>query len=207
MVRLLCAAFFLLSACTGGSNAAPKDGPDKAEALFQSLRAGGHVLVMRHANSPSGQKAPLGLSAGCTLGDGRGLDALGFYQARGLGEVLRAQEVPIAKAYTSPMCRSWDTAALAAAGAPVEMSETQISEDPSVVSAFKAQITEEIASGGGNIILASHSNIAPFYGATPRATEEEVPSGVIYVIDPATWQAIARIDLVSAAGQPSVAVE
>ncbi|MEX6632873.1 histidine phosphatase family protein [Hyphococcus lacteus] len=203
MLRLVCAAFFVLAGCVTGVDRAPRP----TDTVFNVLQNGGYVLVMRHANSPSGQKAALGLSAGCTLGEGRGLDALGFYQARGLGEVLRDHDVPIQKAYTSPMCRSWDTAALAAAGAPVEMSHAQVSTDPTEIAAFKAKVTQELDGASGNIILASHSNIAPLYGATKRDSEDEVPSGVIYVIDPSDWRVYARIDLINAPGQPSVAVE
>lgn len=207
MLRLLCAAFsaafFVITGCATATEPAPRS----AATVFNALQSGGYVLVMRHANSPSDQKAPLGLSAGCTLGDGRGLDALGFYQARALGELMRDHDVPIQKAYTSPMCRSWDTAALAAAGAPVEMSRSQVSVDPAEIAAFKTKVAQELVGASGNIILASHSNIAPLYGATTRDGEDEVPSGVIYVIDPSDWRVFARIDLVNAPGQPSVAVE
>lgn len=196
MVRFLCAA--LAAAFLGACATAPivRENEAAASVAFEALKRGGYVIVMRHANSPSNQIAPVGLSKGCTLDPGRGLDAEGFFQARAIGEILKAEGVPILKAYTSKMCRSWDTAALAAAGAPVEPHPSQLSEKPADVAAMKAKVAAELSQHPGtNIILSSHSNIAPLYGATTRGREKEVPSGVIWLVHPSDWQAIARVDL------------
>lgn len=196
MVRVLCAALgaAFLTACV--SSPAPRPNEAAASVAFEALKRGGYVIVMRHANSPSGQAGAVGLSKGCTLAPGRGLDAEGFFQARAIGEILKAEGVPVLKAYTSPMCRSWDTAALAAAGAPVEPHPSQVSDKPADVAAMKAKVAKQLAANPGkNIILSSHSNIAPLYGATARGREDEVPSGVIWLVHPGDWKAIARIDL------------
>jgi phosphohistidine phosphatase SixA len=196
MSRILCAAICaaFLSACV--SQPTPRPNEAAASVAFEALKRGGYIIVMRHANSPSGQLGAVGLSKGCTLAPGRGLDAEGFFQARAIGEILKAEGVPVLKAYTSPMCRSWDTAALAAAGAPVEPHPSQLSEKPADVSAMKAKVAAELdANPGRNIILSSHSNIAPLYGATARKGEKEVPSGVIWLVHPSDWRTIARVDL------------
>ena len=104
--------------------------------------------------------------------------------------------MPILKAYTSELCRAWDTAALAAGGAPVEAHPSQISTKPGDVAAMKSKVAAELAANPGtNIILSSHSNIAPLYGATAGKGEKEVPSGVIWLVHPSDWKPIARIDL------------
>ncbi|MEO1135085.1 MAG: histidine phosphatase family protein [Pseudomonadota bacterium] len=193
MLRFFCAA--IAAAFLGAwasADAAEHHGDGHADAeIFAKLQEGGYVLVMRHAHSPGGQKAAVGMSAGCRLQPGRGLDAAGFYQARMLGEKLAENNVPILKAYTSMMCRAWDTAALTAGGGPVEAHPSQVSTDPATIAAMKAQVAAELAANPGtNIILASHSNIAPLYGALVKDSEEELPEGVISVVDPESWRGL-----------------
>lgn len=196
MLRFLCAALGAAFLASCATSPAVRENEAAAAVAFEALKRGGYVIVMRHANSPSGQVAPVGLSKGCTLDPGRGLDAEGFFQARAMGAIMKAEGVPVLKAYTSPMCRSWDTAALAAVGAPVEPHPSQVSEKPADVAAMKAKVAKELAANPGtNIVLASHSNIAPLYGATTRGREKEVPSGVAWLVHPSDWKPIARIDL------------
>lgn len=196
MLRVLCAAIgaaFMSVFVLASSAALAFDGHETSESagVYEKLRGGGYVLVMRHANSPGDQKASVGLSQGCRLAPGRGLDATGFHQARSVGEMLAAHDVPILRAYTSIMCRAWDTASLAAGEAPVEAHPSQISTDPEVVAAFKAQVAAELAANPGtNIILASHSNIAPLYGAIVEDGEEELPQGIVNIVDPVTWNGL-----------------
>lgn len=197
MLRFFCAsiAAAFLSACASAS-AANQDAGQHGEShgsadIFAKLQEGGYVLVMRHAHSPGGQKASVGMSEGCRLQPGRGLDATGFYQARSLGEMLAENNVPVLKAYTSMMCRAWDTAALAAGGKPVEAHPSQVSTDPATIAAMKAHVAAELAANPGtNIILASHSNIAPLYGALVKDSEEELPEGLISVVDPESWRGL-----------------
>ena len=195
-MRFLCAAICaaFLSACA--SAGAPQVNEAASSVAFEALKRGGYVIVMRHANSPYDQLGAVGLSKGCKLDPGRGLDAEGYFQARAMGEILKENAVPILKAYTSPMCRSWDTAALAAGGAPVTPHASQLSTKAADVAAMKRDVAAELAAHPGtNIILSSHSNIAPLYGATTRGREKEVPSGVIWLVHPRDWTAIARVDL------------
>lgn len=208
MLRIFCAALCaaFLASCATASMQRPKEAA--ASVAFEALKRGGYAIVMRHANSPGDQAGAVGLSEGCRLQPGRGLDAEGFYQARAFGAILAEEGVPILKAYTSRMCRAWDTAALTAGGAPVEPHDAQMTTNPDAVAAFKRAVAKELADNPGkNIILSSHSNIAPLYGATTRKGEKEVPSGVIYIVHPSDWAPIARIDLIARMPVPSVAVE
>ena len=82
------------------------------DALWPRLRAGGYVLLVRHAATDPGVGDP----AGFNLDDcatQRNLNAEGREQARRLGERIRREHVPIAKVFTSPWCRCRDTATLA----------------------------------------------------------------------------------------------
>lgn len=165
------------------------------EEALARLRAGGNIIVMRHATSPAGQKAAVGMTEGCTLAPGRGLSAQGFYEARFAGEWLAENGVKIDRAYTSDLCRSYDTARLvAAAGAGDVIPRLEMkSDDPKIADAFKAELAAELAaSPGANILLVTHSNITPLYGAGPLDGEEETPSGRVHVVKDAKT---ARIDV------------
>lgn len=187
-MRLLCAALGAAFLAGAAAPAGAEQQSASAKAVFDLLRSGGNVLVMRHAHSPGGQKAGIGMTEGCTLQAGRGLNAEGLVQAKALGELLKTKGVPILKAYTSDMCRAWDTARLTAGGAPVMPHPSQKTTDPAIIAAFKKEIEAELAANPGqNIILASHSNIAPLYGAIVLEGEDELPEGVINVVTAPGW--------------------
>ena len=130
-------------ACAQQSNAQDETG--HTASILSDLKAGGYILVMRHANSPYDQQASVGMTDGCILAEGRGLDATGYFQARALGEYLRAEGVPLLKSYTSDMCRSYDTASIVSAGAPVIPHPSQKTEDPAIIAQFKKEIEAELA--------------------------------------------------------------
>lgn len=194
-LRAALAAAFLLSPPALGVEGTAAD--TELQEVFDILRKGGNVLVLRHANSPTEQAAPVGMTPDCILQEGRGLDAEGFYQARHIGEWLKKEGVPVLKAYTSDMCRAWDTARLAAGGAGVAAHPAQKTTDATAIAAFKKEVEAELAANPGqNIMLVSHSNIAPFYGAKAEADEEEIPSGAVFVVAPPAWDQLrARFDV------------
>lgn len=186
----LCVAFLALSA--------PAFATEKVERsldeVLADLAAGGSVILMRHANAPQGQLASVGLTEGCDFKDGRGLDAKGFFQARFIGEFFREQNVAIAMAYTSDACRAFDTARLIAAGAPVVVEPALKTTDRSIVDAFKSVVTTAFAKGAkANVLLVSHSNIVPLYA--DWGSTEEIPSGVILIVDPKSWTVKAKLNL------------
>lgn len=169
-------------AASGCAHAGRQDG---VEAALAQLRAGGNIIVMRHATSPAGQQAAVGMTEGCTLAPGRGLSAQGFFEARFIGEWLAVNGVNIDKTYTSDLCRSYDTARLvAAAGSgPVIPQAEMKSDDPKIAEAFKAVLAAELAaSPSANILLVSHSNITPLYWSGPLEGEEETPSGRLHIV-------------------------
>ena len=206
-------AVFLLAASAPATNAAKEQ-----EMIMARLLRGEFVLVMRHANSPHHQPAPVSIAKGCRLGEGRGLDAAGFYQARAFGEILKKAQVPISKVYTSRMCRAWDTALLVANGAPVTPHDSQMTTDVEEIEAFKKQVVRDIFFADkdpdtvhGNVLLVNHSNIAPLYGAMVEGLpgEDEIASGVIYVVDPAQrkWTPVMRIWIGDSYPEPAPMLE
>ena len=82
------------------------------DALWEKIRAGGYVLLVRHAATDPGMGDPPGFKLD-DCATQRNLNAEGREQARRLGERLRRERVPIAKVLTSPWCRCRDTASLA----------------------------------------------------------------------------------------------
>lgn len=91
-----------LAGCGGGSG-------DEPPAIVESLRAGGLVLVVRHAPTESTTDTQEFLRS-CSLQ--RNLSAAGREQARAIGEAIRELEIPIGEVRASPMCRTRDTARL-----------------------------------------------------------------------------------------------
>lgn len=163
------------------------------DAALSTLRAGGNLIIMRHATSPSNQIAAVGMTDGCVLQAGRGLNAQGFFEARFLGEWLAENHVKIDKTYTSDMCRAWDTASLVAVGGTVEPRPELKSDDPATAETFKRMLDAEFtAAPKANILLVTHSNITPLYGAGPLPGEAETPSGRVHILS--AGGATMRID-------------
>jgi broad specificity phosphatase PhoE len=158
---------------------------DDVAAALALLREGGNIIVMRHATSPSDQKAAVGLTEGCELAPGRGLSAQGFFEARFIAEWFAENDVKIDRTYTSDLCRSYDTARLVAAAGngPVIPRAEMKSDDSAIAEAFRTQVLAELAAApASNILLVSHSNITPLYWAGPLDGEEETPSGRVHIV-------------------------
>ncbi len=211
MTRLLLRCLWAISAAVflsaGHGNNAPKDERDNSGDVFKTLRSGGFVLVMRHAHSPSDQDNSKGYSEGCVLAPGRGLDETGLLQGQLWSALIEKEQIPILKAYTSHYCRAWDTAAALSGNAEVAPHPSQVTTDPDKIALFKVQVEHDLdANPGSNVLLVSHSNIAPLYGAAVKAGEDELPEGVMSIVDPETWGTIARVSVMDDNGNPSVIV-
>jgi phosphohistidine phosphatase SixA len=100
------------------SGAGAAQAPASSEAvLIQLLRAGGYVLVMRHAQSPAEPPPPALADPGNT-GDERQLDTTGRASARTMGLALRQLGIPIGEVWSSPTYRARQTVLLAGLPAP-----------------------------------------------------------------------------------------
>lgn len=135
------------------------------DALWRRLRAGGLVILMRHASTESG----LGDPAGFRLGDcatQRNLSQAGIEESRRVGARLAAERVPIGRAYTSPWCRCRDTA-MAAFGRAEDWSPlSSIFDYPDREADYSERVRKRIGGygarpPGGNVVMVTHNvNIA-----------------------------------------------
>jgi phosphohistidine phosphatase SixA len=80
--------------------------------LLAALRAGGHILYFRHADTDHSQNDQRMTSVeDCTTQ--RNLSERGREHARALGEAIHALGIPIGAVLASPLCRTVETAMLA----------------------------------------------------------------------------------------------
>lgn len=135
------------------------------ESLWRRLRAGGYVLLVRHAATEGGTGDPPGFRLG-DCATQRNLSAQGRDAARALGERVRAEKVPIARVYTSPWCRCRDTAMLAFGQAEEWEALSSVFDLPDHEAEFTARVKKRIGNYstrklGGNVAMVTHNvNIA-----------------------------------------------
>lgn len=82
--------------------------------LLAALRAGGHVIYFRHAQTErdyADQADPNMSLDDCETQ--RKLSEAGMQDARDIGAAFEAKEIPIGRIVTSQYCRAWQTAELA----------------------------------------------------------------------------------------------
>lgn len=165
---------------------------DPAE-MIVGMRAGGHILMIRHALAP-GTGDPVDFRIGdCSTQ--RNLDDRGRQQARSIGDWLRSKGITSAKVYSSQWCRCLETANLLQMG-PVEelpalnsFYELTQNREPNLkaLRKFIAQQTPD----GKLIILVTHL-------VTISAIADEVVSsgeGVLLKIDSAAlYNVVGRIN-------------
>jgi phosphohistidine phosphatase SixA len=78
------------------------------DALVNSLRQGGHVLVMRHASSPAELPNKQTANTGNTTLE-RQLDSAGRANATAMGEAFRRRRIPVGAVLSSPTYRALET--------------------------------------------------------------------------------------------------
>jgi broad specificity phosphatase PhoE len=126
-----------------------------------ALKSGGHVIVMRHAQTVSGVGDPQGFQLG-DCATQRNLSEAGREDARRFGEALRENGITIDRVLSSPWCRCIDTAKLA-------LPDRNIEVDASLSSFFnvrgeverkealeKMRATIAAWKGPGNLLMVSH---------------------------------------------------
>jgi broad specificity phosphatase PhoE len=148
-----------------GALAAVPAGALEGEALVAQLRAGGLVLLLRHAQTDS----TLGDPPGLRLDDcatQRNLSQQGRAQARRIGARLARERIPVGPVYTSPWCRTRDTASLAFGRAEDWAPLSSFFEAPDREAAATETVRKRILSYAirppkGNVVMVTHNvNIA-----------------------------------------------
>ncbi|MEX2198134.1 MAG: histidine phosphatase family protein [Burkholderiales bacterium] len=149
------------------------------EAIWQSVREGGHVLFVRHALTDPGFGDPPGfkLEACATQ---RNLSAQGRAQAQRLGQTLRERKVPIGEVLSSPWCRCIETAKLAFGRAQAWPALSNLHSRHQNAEPQVRALRPRIAAHRGkeNLVLVSH-------GSTALALTGEHPAmGELLVLKP-----------------------
>src|SRR5436190_7870096 len=139
------------------------------DVLWEKLRVGGLVVLMRHAQTTPGAGDP----AGFRIDDcktQRNLSEQGREQARRLGEALRAQRIPIGDVLTSRWCRAVETAKLAFDRGEVWPPLGSTYDDEANRAKQKEAVRERISGyrGSTNLFLVGHgTNIHALTGLHP----------------------------------------
>lgn len=144
------------------------------EALWELLRAGGQVLVIRHASTEPGVGDPPGFALeDCSTQ--RNLSEEGRAEARRLGELLRREKVPVERVVSSLWCRCVDTARLAFGRVDERWAALnnlfgRAANSAAQVGAMRPRIAAY--RGQGNLVLVTHgSTTLALAGVSPQQGE------------------------------------
>lgn len=161
----------LMVSVTGVTLAVLSSASAGTQDLARQLRAGGFVLVMRHAESPDQVPTASEADAGNVHLE-RQLDAAGKASARELGRALHELGIPIGPIYASPTYRATQTVQLAGLGNPEAV--PQLSEGARGMrgSADRARIlwlqdaVRRSPPAGSNTLIVTHTpNIVGAFGS------------------------------------------
>jgi phosphohistidine phosphatase SixA len=143
------------------------------EPLWQLLRAGGHVVLMRHAITTPGVGDP----AGFRLDDcstQRNLTDAGRDDARRVGAAFRSRGIPVGRILSSPWCRCLETSRLAF-GSVEPWPPLSNLFDNRAREAEQMRALRELAGrrpSGGNLVLVTHGSVVqPLTGIQPAPAE------------------------------------
>jgi len=187
--RLFFVLFAYLSACPAIAADLPSE-----ESLWNTLRSGGAIVLIRHAVTDPGVGDPPGF----TLDDcstQRNLSAKGRADAKRIGEVFRKQKVPIADVLSSRWCRCIDTAQLAFGRVtPVAMLDSMFNDSVKPAHEKVREVFTAVGrrTGAGNLILVTHAqNIQALTEVSPSPGEMLV----VTMDGPRKFQLLGRLDV------------
>lgn len=159
------------------------------DSVWKALRAGGHVIFIRHAVTEPGIGDPDGFMLdNCRTQ--RNLSVRGQADARAIGEAFRNRHIPVAEVLSSRWCRCLDTARLAFGEArPAAMldsifnaGEPAAAEKTRAVHAYAGQSVAR-----ANLVFVTHAqNIQALTGISPAAGEiiiTKYQAGTFRVVD------------------------
>jgi phosphohistidine phosphatase SixA len=143
------------------------------EALWELLRGGAQVVLMRHTVTTPGVGDPVGFRLD-DCATQRNLTDAGREDARRVGAAFRQRSIPIGRVLSSPWCRCLETARLAFGGAEVWTPLSNLFDnragEPEQMRALR-----EIAGRrptGGNLLLVTHGSVVqPLTGIQPAPGE------------------------------------
>lgn len=141
--------------------------------LWQQLKSGGHILLIRHATTDPGVGDPPGFDLqNCATQ--RNLSVAGREQAKRLGTALKQLDIPIAAVRSSRWCRCLETARLAFGGAQpwpaLDNTFDTPERRPQQMQEVRKLLMQPVS--GGNLALITHGvNILALTGISPAESE------------------------------------
>ena len=143
------------------------------EALWQLLRGGGQVVLMRHAVTTPGVGDPAGFKLDdCSTQ--RNLTDAGRDDARRVGATFKSRSIPVGRVLSSPWCCCLETAHLAF-GTAEPWAPLSNLFDNRAGEAEQLRALRELAGrrpSGGNAVLVTHGSVVlPLTGIQPAPAE------------------------------------
>lgn len=143
------------------------------EALWELLRGGAQVVLMRHTVTTPGVGDPVGFRLD-NCATQRNLTDAGREDARRVGAAFRQRSIPVGRVLSSPWCRCLETSRLAFGQAEVWTPLSNLFDnragEPEQMRALR-----EIAGrrpAGGNLLLVTHGSVVlPLTGIQPAPGE------------------------------------
>jgi phosphohistidine phosphatase SixA len=171
------AAFAIMATPSIADELAPHD-------IVEKLKAGGHVIYLRHAKTESDYADQLTADTqNCATQ--RVLSERGWAQAVTIGNAIRENAIPVGNVTASQYCRAWQTAALAFgkytkdADLNFEKGETYTDAQTKTMHDHVAPMLSTLPANGTNTVIVGHDD--PFEAATGIYPE---PQGVAYILKP-----------------------
>src|SRR3989442_13943731 len=147
-------------------------GADDA-AVWELLRGGGQVVLMRHAITTPGVGDPVGFRVD-DCATQRNLTDAGRDDAKRVGTTFRTRDIPLGRVLSSPWCRCLETARLAFGSAEPWPALSNLF-DNRAREAEQMRALREIAGrrpAGGNVVLVTHGSVVlPLTGIQPAPAE------------------------------------
>ncbi|MFC0252283.1 histidine phosphatase family protein [Massilia consociata] len=144
----------VIATCASGGLVAA----EQEDALWERLRAGGYVLLIRHAATHPGIGDPPHFKLG-VCSTQRNLSDAGRRDARAIGAALREHSIPIGPVWSSRWCRCVDTARLAFGRVEEEPALDSLFRDSDTAAKAKRRAAQaRIAAWNGqdNLVLVTH---------------------------------------------------
>ena len=157
----------------GGLSLYPPATASQGEAVWDTLRGGGQVVLMRHSSTEGGVGDPPGFRLDDCRTQ-RNLSAAGREEARRIGEAFKSRHVPIGRVLSSRWCRCLETARLAFGTVEPWQPLDSFFDDRGREEAQTLDVRQLVGEPPerGNLILVSHQvNITALTGVSPAPGE------------------------------------
>jgi len=163
--------------------------------LLASLRAGGYVIYVRHADTDHSRQdqPPINLDDCATQ---RVLSEKGRQNSRAIGEAIRALDVPIGPVLASPLCRTVETAVLAFGATEKSMATREGGPEPVGSPGRYAALRVLLSttpSPGKNIAIVGHGY--PYYSLIGKGQMLEEGEAAIVRPHGTSFEEVARLGL------------